>query len=68
MSWLFLPLLFVFVASAYVGARALARRRGERALAEGMPPHSRPSQHGLYALIWTAVPALVVLIAAYVFS
>ena len=68
MSWLFLPLLVVLVASAFVGARALARRRGEQARAEGHPPHSRPGQHGLYALIWTAVPALVVLIAASVFS
>ena len=68
MSWLFLPLLLVFVASAFVGARALARRRGERARAEGQILHSRPGQHGLYALIWTAVPALVVLIAANVFS
>ncbi|HYC96352.1 phosphate ABC transporter permease subunit PstC [Brevundimonas sp.] len=59
MTWFFLPILIVAAVAAYVGGRALARRRqqGERA-------HSRPGQHGAYALIWTVVPALVVLIGA----
>lgn len=63
MTWLFLPILIAAAVAAYIGGRGLARRRGE-----GQRPHSRPGQHGAYALIWTAVPALVVLIAASVFS
>ena len=63
MTWLFLPLLIAAAVAAYLGAKWTARRRaaGERA-------HSRPGQHGAYALIWTAVPALLVLISASVFS
>lgn len=67
MTWLFLPILIAAAVAAYLGGRALARRRGE-ALPKGQRPHSRPGQHGAYALIWTAAPALVVLIAASVFS
>lgn len=63
MTWLFLPILIAAAVAAYVGARGLARRRGE-----GRKAHSRPGQHGAYALIWTVVPALVILIAANVFS
>ena len=63
MTWLFLPILIAAAVAAYVGGRAVARRRGE-----GEHPHSRPGQHGAYALIWTAVPALAILIAASVFS
>ena len=63
MTWLFLPILIAAAVAAYVGGRAVARRRGE-----GERPHSRPGQHGAYALIWTAVPALAILIAASVFS
>ncbi len=59
MTWFFLPILLVAAALAYGAGRALARRRGA-----GQPSHSRPSQHGAYALIWTTVPAAVVLIAA----
>ena len=63
MTWLFLPILIAAAVAAYFGARKLAslRARGERA-------HSRPAQHGAYALIWTAVPALVVLIGASIFT
>ena len=63
MTWLFLPILIAAAVVAYIGGRGLARRRGE-----GQRPHSRPGQHGAYALIWTAVPALAILIAASVFS
>ena len=59
MTLLFLPILLVAAVAAYIGARLLARQkqRGERA-------HSRPGQFGAWALIWTVVPAVVVLIAA----
>ena len=67
MTWLFLPILIAAAAAAYVGGRALANRRG-LALPTGERPHSRPGQHGIYALIWTAVPALIVLIAASAFA
>ncbi|RZJ00242.1 MAG: phosphate ABC transporter permease subunit PstC [Brevundimonas sp.] len=63
MTWLFLPILIAAAVVAYLGGRRLARRRGE-----GQRPHSRPGQHGAYALIWTIVPALAILIAASVFS
>ncbi|MGZ9113268.1 MAG: phosphate ABC transporter permease subunit PstC [Brevundimonas sp.] len=63
MTWLFLPILIAAAVAAYLGGRRLARRRGE-----GQRPHSRPGQHGAYALIWTAVPALAILFAASIFS
>ncbi len=59
MTWFLLPILIVAAVAAYVGARQQARRRHQ-----GQKPHSRPAQHGAYALIWTVVPALVVLLAA----
>ena len=67
MTWLFLPILIAAAAAAYVGGRALANRRG-LTLPAGERPHSRPGQHGTYALIWTAVPALIVLTAASAFA
>ena len=67
MTWLFLPILIAAAVAAYVGGRALASRRA-RALPAGERSHSRPGQHGAYALIWTAVPALIVLVAASVFA
>ncbi|MDO9587229.1 MAG: phosphate ABC transporter permease subunit PstC [Brevundimonas sp.] len=67
MTWLFLPILIAAAVAAYVGGRALARRRGQ-AMEGGARPHSRPGQHGAYALIWTVVPALVVLMAAALFA
>lgn len=63
MIWIYLLVIFALGAGAYVGGRELARRR-----AVGARPHSRPGQHGAYALIWVAVPALVVVILSGVFS
>lgn len=63
MTWLLLPILIIAAAASYFGARALARRRSQ-----GQAAHSRPGQHGAYALIWTAVPAVAILIAASLFS
>jgi len=63
MTWFFLPILIVLALLAYVGGRALAVRR-----AQGAAAHSRPGHHGLYALIWVAVPALTVLLAAGAFQ
>ena len=50
---------------AFFGGRRLATRR---ARAAGVKAHSRPTQHGLYAMIWVGLPALVILILAGVFS
>jgi len=63
MSWIVPPLLIALAALAFWGGRRAAARR-----AEGQTPHSRPTQHGLYAMIWTAAPALGVLIAALTLS
>jgi len=67
MTWLFLPILIAAAVAAHVGGRTLARRRGQT-LPAGQRPHSRPGQHGAYALIWTIVPALIVLMAAAIFA
>ncbi len=63
MIWILLLILAALAAAAFVGGRALAqgRFRGARA-------HSRPAQHGAYALIWVAAPALAVLMLAGVFA
>jgi phosphate transport system permease protein len=63
MIWLSFLVLAAFSALAFVAGRGLARRR-----AGAVRSHSRPGQHGAYALIWAGVPALVVLIAAFVLS
>ena len=63
MIWIFLLLLIAFSVLAYLGGRRLATRRSA-----GVKAHSRPGQHGLYALIWVGMPALVMLIAASIFS
>jgi phosphate transport system permease protein len=63
MIWIFLLLLIAFSGLAYLGGRALATRRSA-----GAKAHSRPGQHGLYALIWVGMPALVMLAAASIFS
>ena len=63
MTLLFVLILIALGAAAFVGGRALARRRGA-----GVVSHSRPGQHGAYALIWLAAPAIVVLLAAGIFS
>ena len=59
MILLFLPILIAAAVAAWAGARLLARQRqgGRRA-------HSRPGQFGAWAMIWTVVPALAVLIGA----
>lgn len=63
MNWLFLPILIVLAVLAYVGGRTLAARR-----ARGVTAHSRPGHHALYALIWVAVPALIIVLAASIFA
>ena len=63
MSWTFLPIVIVLAVLAFIGGRAVAARRARVTKA-----HSRPEQHGLYALIWVAVPALVVLIVVSLFA
>ncbi len=65
MIWFYVPILIALSALAFLGGRGLANRR---ARATGVKAHSRPSQHGYYALIWVGMPALVVLILAGVFS
>jgi phosphate transport system permease protein len=63
MIWIYLLILLALSATAFLGGRELARRR-----AIGAKPHSRPGQHGAYALIWVAAPALLVLVLASLFS
>jgi phosphate transport system permease protein len=63
MIWIYLLILVTLAAAAFVGGRELALRR-----AVGAKPHSRPGQHGAYALIWVAAPALLVLILLSVFA
>ncbi len=63
MIWIYLLILVALSAAAFLGGRTLARRR-----AIGAKPHSRPGQHGAYALIWVGAPALLVLILASVFA
>ena len=63
MIWLSLLVLIALSAAAWFGGRAVARRR-----AVGVRSHSRPGQHGAYALIWVAAPALLALVLAAAFS
>jgi len=63
MFWILLLLLLGFCALAFVAGRSLAVRRSKTERA-----HSRPNQHGFYALIWVGLPSLIVLIAASIFS
>ena len=65
MIWFFLPVLIALSALAFFGGRGLASRRASTSATKA---HSRPSQHGFYALIWVGVPAMVVLLAAAIFS
>ena len=67
MIWLIVPLIAVFAVLAYLSGRGQAQRRAA-ALGGADKAHSRPQQHGYYAMIWVAVPALVVTILAGVFS
>lgn len=63
MIWLLLPILIALSAFAFFGGRRLAASR-----AKGLRAHSRPTQHGLYALIWVGLPALVILVLAGIAS
>ena len=63
MIWFSLLILVALGAAAFIGARALAQKRFQ-----GVRAHSRPGQHGAYALIWVAAPALLVLLLAGVFA
>ncbi|MBD3837057.1 phosphate ABC transporter permease subunit PstC [Brevundimonas sp.] len=63
MIWILLLILAALAAAAFVGGRALAQGRFR-----GVRAHSRPAQHGAYALIWVAAPALAVLMLAGVFA
>jgi len=65
MIWFYLPVLIVLSGLAFWGGRRLATKRAAR---QATKAHSRPVQHGLYALIWVAVPALAALMIAGVFS
>ena len=65
MIWFFLLVVVALSALAFIGGRVLAAKR---ATAQGVKPHSRPAQHGLYALIWVGAPSLLVLILAGVFA
>ena len=67
MIWLVIPVVAVLAVLAYVAGRGAAQRRAA-ALTGGDKAHSRPQQHGYYAMIWVAVPALIVTILAGVFS
>ena len=55
MIWILLLILAALGVAAYLGGRTLARRRSV-----GAKPHSRPGQHGAYALIWVAAPEALV--------
>lgn len=63
MTWIFLIFMAVFAVLSFWGGRKLAVRRSQ-----GVKPHSRPGQHGLYAAIGVLAPALAVMILAAVFS
>jgi len=65
MIWFFLLVVVALSALAFFGGRGLAARR---AAAKGVRAHSRPTQHGLYALIWVGAPSLLVLVLAGIFS
>jgi phosphate transport system permease protein len=63
MIWFLIPVVAVLALAAYAAGLAVAKRRFA-----GAKPHSRPQQHGYYALIWVAVPALAIIIVAGIFS
>lgn len=67
MTWLLIPIVAVFAVLAYFGGRGVALRRAT-GLKGRNKPHSRAEQHGYYALIWVAAPALALTILAGIFS
>ncbi len=58
MIWFLIPVVACSVLAFWAGALAVRRAAGAPKAA------SRPAQHGYYALIWVAAPALVVTILA----
>ena len=63
MFLIYLLVLAAFSTAVFVLARRAARRRALSA-----KPHSAAGYHGAWALIWAAVPALLILIAASSFD
>ncbi|WP_297801782.1 phosphate ABC transporter permease subunit PstC [uncultured Brevundimonas sp.] len=63
MTWIFVIFMAVFAVLSYWGGARLAVRRSQ-----GQKAHSRPQQHGRYALIGVLAPCLAVLILGGVFS
>ncbi|BBE71819.1 phosphate ABC transporter permease subunit PstC [Oharaeibacter diazotrophicus] len=55
-------LLVVVAALAAIGLVAGRIRVGTLAKSSGTPPHSRPAYYGSYLAIWTALPAVVLLV------
>jgi len=64
MIWFSALLLIALAIAAYFAGRGMVRRRA----VEGARAHSRPGYYGVYAMIWVAVPALIILAGAGVFS
>src|SRR5690348_1427142 len=60
LTWVALAALVLFSAGTFV----LGRRR----LAAGVSAHSRPGYHGAYVMLWTAIPAALVLFLHLGFS
>jgi phosphate transport system permease protein len=60
LTWVALAALALFSAGTFV----LGRRR----LAQGVAVHSRPGYHGAYVMLWTAVPAALVIFLHIGFS
>lgn len=60
LTWVALAALLIFSAGTFV----LGRRR----LAQGAGAHSRPGYHGAYVMLWTAVPAVLVIFLHLSFS
>jgi phosphate transport system permease protein len=60
LTWVALAALLFFSAGTFV----LGRRR----LAQGVAAHSRPGYHGAYVMLWTAVPAALVIFLHLSFS
>jgi phosphate transport system permease protein len=66
MIWLAVLLLALFSAAAFLlgRRRAVAIAQQAASPAYSRPAHSRPGHHGVYAALWTAGPALILLAAA----
>jgi phosphate transport system permease protein len=60
LTWIALAALLIFSAATFV----LGRRR----LAQGVEAHSRPGYHGAYVMLWTAVPAALLIFLHLGFS